>query len=367
MRTDTGAIDEAVDERLRRVLAIHFDPEGGTPYWLEVAARLGFDPRRRVSSLEDLALLGPMDQEALALRPVEDFVPRALLGRRAEFVIAETGGTLGAPKFAVHRRDEFHAAFIAPFLAAARRYDFPREENWLFVGPSGPHVIGVAARACAVALDSPEPFSVDFDPRWAKKLPEGSFALGRYRAHIQEQALRVLESQRVGVIFSTPPVIDGLGERLGEEKRRAIRGIHFGGMAVSAELRRRLGELFPNAVMLAGYGNTLLGMAPELAMTQQDGICYYPQGGRLVFKIVPRDEAGPDEERIWHNVAIGVRGQVMAHRLDETQFIANLLERDTAVRIEPLGNGKTDGFMSEGLADPQPLAIGVAKPALGLY
>lgn len=351
---------------LSRILAIHFDPQGGAPYWLEVAARLGFDPRRDLHSIEDLARLGPMNEEALATRPVEDFIPRSLIPRRAGFIIAETGGTLGAPKFAVHRRDEFHAGFIAPFLAAARRAAFPRGESWLFVGPSGPHIIGLAARACAVALDSPEPFTVDFDPRWAKKLPEGSFALGRYRAHIQEQALRILETQRVGVIFSTPPVIDGLGERLPEAKRRAIRGIHFGGMAVTRELRARLRGLFPNAVMLAGYGNTLLGMAPELGETENGTIRYYPHSVRLIIKIVPLSEA-PDLDRIADQVAVGQRGQVLAHRLDETQLIVNLLERDTAIRLEPPPEAADDGFTLGGLEDPQPLVQGTAKPALGLY
>ena len=42
-----------------------------------------------------------------------------------------------------------------PFVAAAARVHFPRELNWLFIGPSGPHIIGKAARACASAMGSP--------------------------------------------------------------------------------------------------------------------------------------------------------------------------------------------------------------------
>ena len=59
-----------------------------------------------------------MDEPALATRPIEDFIPRSLLNRRGELIIAETAGTLGRAKFCVHRRDEFHEAFIEPFLAA---------------------------------------------------------------------------------------------------------------------------------------------------------------------------------------------------------------------------------------------------------
>lgn len=355
---------DALNERLRRMLAIHFDPRGGAPYWLEVASRLGFDPRREIESVDDLWRLGPMDQSALARRPIEDFVPRSQWARRAEWIVAETGGTLGEPKFAVHRRDEFRAAFIEPFLVAARRADFPRGGGWLFVGPSGPHIIGQAARACAAAMGAPEPFTVDFDPRWAKKLPEGSFALGRYRAHIQEQALRILRTQRVSVIFSTPPVIDGLGEQLDAATRDAIGGIHFGGMAVPPPLRRKLRTLFPNAVMLAGYGNTLLGMAPELLSEECESVRYYPHGVRMMLQVIPLGE-GEDRERIRQRVAVGERGQTLAHRFDETQLLVNLLERDTAVRLAPLV-GDAD-FMQDGIADPQPLTHGAAKPALGLY
>ena len=78
-------------------------------------------------------------------------------------------------------------------------------------------------------------FTVDFDPRWAKKLPAGSFAAQRYLAHIEEQALAVLEVQNIEVLFVTPAVLSSLTERISEAKRMAIRGIHLGGMAASAE------------------------------------------------------------------------------------------------------------------------------------
>jgi hypothetical protein len=164
-------------------------------------------------------------------------------------------------------------------------------------------------------------------------------------------------------------VIDGLGEQLDDARRAAIRGIHFGGMAVGAELLARLRALFPNAVMLAGYGNTLLGMAPELAAPAgESGIHYYPHGHRLILRVVPLDGAEPDAERIPRQAAPGERGQVLAHRLDETQLIVNLLERDSARRLgAPDEKFKDAGFYLEGIADPQPLVQGASKPALGLY
>jgi hypothetical protein len=352
--------------QLHRIIALHFDPAGGSPYWLEKARELGMDPRQAIRTMDDLALLGPMDTEALASRPVEDFVPAALLQQRDQLLVAETGGTLGRPRFAVYRSDEFEAGFVRPFVAAAGRAGFPRGENWLFIGPTGPHIIGRGANGCATALGGPAPFCVDFDPRWAKKLPEGSFARGRYLEHIVDQAMHVLNTQRIGVIFSTPPVLERLADRTPPEKRAQVRGIHFGGMAVSSTLREKLTTSFPRAVMLSGYGNTLFGMVPELRYTQADGIDYFPHGWRLVIGIV-ESSGGVTALRIARPVRYGERGQVMVHRLDETQFLANLLERDTAIRIGPLGEAATDGFELDGLRDPQPIVDEATRPTLGLY
>jgi len=362
----TTRMEEPATAQLQRVIAIHFDPEGGAPYWLAREAQLGIDARRSIRRIEDLAVFGPMDADALATRPVEDFLPRSRLARRPEFLLAETGGTLGRPKFAVHRADEFHAAFVEPFVIAAARAGFPREENWLFAGPTGPHIIGRAAGACARALGSPDPFRVDFDPRWAKALAEGSFARERYLRHIAAQALNVIETQRVGVIFSTPPVLRRLGEAMPALKRAAVKGIHLGGLSVAHDFRAWLAATFPAAVVLSGYGNTLFGMCPELAFDPQAGIDYYPWGVRSVFALV-EPAAGGEAVAPDRVVPYGERGQVCVHRLDETQFIPNMIERDAAVRIPPRADAAASGFLQDGLRDPRPLVQETARPAIGLY
>jgi thienamycin biosynthesis protein ThnN len=358
--------DSALAGQVAHVMAIHFDPDAGAPYWLQRQQELGIDVRREIRSASDLVRLGPMDQEVLSCRPIEDFIPRSMLDRRAELVLGETAGTLGRPKHAVHRRDEFHAAFVEPFLAAADRVEFPRGLNWLFVGPSGPHIIGKAANACANAMGSPDCFTIDLDPRWAKKLPPGSFAWDRYVAHLEDQALTVLESQSIGVIFSTPVVLESLGHRMDRGRREAVRGIHLGGLSVSASQRRVFVELFPRAVILSGYGNTLFGMMPELAWSEQDGFSYYPQGQRLVVRVVPL-EGDSDEDRLPGEVEYGRRGQVVISRLDETQVIVNMMERDTAVRTPAPAWAIEDGFLADGLQDPKPIVSQAMKPAVGLY
>ena len=357
---------ESPDDRVRRIVALHFDPKFGSPYWLEKAASLKLDAVRAIKTLDDLPLLGPMDKAALSSHPVEHFVPRQFLECKTEWIVGETGGTLGRSSFAVHREDEFQAAFVHPFVDAARRANFPRGLNWLLIGPTGPHIIGKAARACAKAMGSMDPFNVDFDPRWARKLPTESVARRRYLKHIEAQALDVIRTQHVGVLFATPAVLKSLAESIEPEQRARIRGIHFGGMAVQVELRERLRVLFSNAVLLSGYGNTLFGVAPELSCSPETGIDYFAQENRLVYRVVA-SEVKDERDQLTRAVSYGQRGQVLAHRLDELQFIPNMLERDSAIRIAPPLEAATMGFVLDGLRDPQPIVDSSSKSSSGLY
>jgi len=351
--------------RLERVIAIHFDADRGAPYWLERQSSLGIDAVKDVQTIEDLAILGPMDESALSQRPIEDFIPRRFHERR-DYILAETAGTLGQSKFAVHRADEFETAFVTPFVKAAERMSFPKDCHWLFVGPTGPHIIGRAARRCAEAFGGADIFAVDFDPRWAKKLPAGSFAAQRYLQHIETQALHVLEVQDVGVIFATPAVLTGLARQMGHAQREAVRGIHLGGMSASAEFMQEMETLFPRAVILSGYGNTLFGMMPQLHYAPETGFDYFAYGNRLVVQLIACCDAGETPD-VASRVEYGQRGQVMVHRLDEMQFLANVIERDTAVRIEPDASARAESFLQDGLRDPQPIVNATLKPAIGLY
>ncbi|CAN5456479.1 AMP-binding protein [soil metagenome] len=351
---------------VRRIMAIHFDPTSGSPYWLDRAATLEIDALRDIRTIDDLKAFGPMDESALATRPIEDFIPRSILFRRSELIVAETAGTLGRAKFCVHRRDEFQAAFVDPFVVAADEIDFPRGQNWLFVGPSGPHIIGKSAAACANAMGSPDPFTIDLDPRWAKKLSPGSFGWKRYLDHVNAQVMKILDSQKIGVLFSTPVVLESLATQLSEHQRHAIAGVHLGGVAVSPEQRELFTLAFPSAVILSGYGNSIFGVMPELAFSPEGGFVYYPHRQRLVVRMVPLDNSSAND-RLQTNVPIGERGQVVISRLDESQLILNLMERDTAVRAAPLAAAAALGFTNDGVGDPRPIVNHAVKPAVGLY
>ena len=230
--------EEEQNRWLESILRIHFDPEEGSLYWLEKARQLDITPVEEIHTTGDLRHFGPMDEEALKRRPIEDFVPRRYWPEKSRWVTGETGGTTGHPITTVYLEDEFYLAFVYPFELVARYRNFPRGQNWLWVGPGGPHIIGKAAVACAKALDSPDPFAVDFDPRWAKKLAPGSMGFKRYFDHVLEQTLRILLTQEIRVLFSTPKVLIELKKVMSKERREAILGVHFGGMELERDLSR---------------------------------------------------------------------------------------------------------------------------------
>jgi hypothetical protein len=342
-----------VAERIRHLLGLHFDPQEGTPFWLDQREALPFDPLTDIRSAADLCRFPPFPREALATRPVEDFVPRCFHHRLAEFIVCETGGATGPPARTVFRQDEFHAAFVTPFLAAAQCTGFPRGLHWLFIGPSGPHPIGKAARLCAGEMGSLDPFMVDFDPRWARKLDAASLARKRYVDHVLAQTESVLATQRIGVIFATPPILSALGERLPERSRLAIQGVHLGGMAADHRFWQRLTlEWFPNAVCLSGYGNSLCGMCPQVSLNPDRPPEYFPHGARLILEVAEANVQG--------------RGLVRFHRLDESCFMPMVVERDEAEAIPAPDGAAADGFQLPGLRDPRP-PVSAASLSEGLY
>jgi hypothetical protein len=350
------------DDRLHELLGLHLHPEWGSPYWLKRQEQLGWDVRDRVRTLDDLWLLGPMPPADLRTFPVRAFIPRALRNQWPRFLVGETAGTSGEPCATAYRDDEFQEAFIAPFLRVAKATGFPHGEPWLWVGPSGPHIIGKAACELARQTGSMGPFSVDFDPRWAKRLAEGSTARQRYLDHVTTQALDVLEREEVGTLFITPVALAALAARLSDRRREAIRGIHYGGMSLVPETVNDFRAAFPQAVHLAGYGNTLFGVVMEVADGHRLAMDYFPLGERVQFHIVDAVETWPPTLR-----ERGQPGRVLFHRLDESCLLVGVLERDQAERLAPSPEALALGGRADGLRNPQPLPALTGQLQLGLY
>jgi hypothetical protein len=362
-------MDNDRTERLRELLALHFHPQHGSEYWLRRQERLGWKVCDRVRTFDDLWLLGPTPPTDLRQFSLRTFIPRAFHRHWPRFVIGETAGTSGAPLAAAYRDDEFQEAFVTPFLRVAGATEFPCGEPWLWVGPSGPHIIGKVVRELARQTGSMDPFSVDFDPRWAKKLAEGSLARQRYLDHVTTQAMDVLGREEVGVLFITPPALAALTERLSDRQREAIHGIHYGGMSLTAETVNRFREAYPNAVHLAGYGNTLFGVVMEVADMPRRNIDYFPLSERVRFEVVDCPEGEADGKGKWppRQFERGQTGRVLFHRLDESCLLVGVVERDEAERVAPSEAARYLGGEADGLRNPRPPAPLAGRLQLGLY
>ena len=110
MKTEVTAADgdvEAAGARLdawvQEVVAWHFDPATGCPFWLSWAEKAGWDPRAEVAGFDDLAKFGHFEDEWLRGGPVRRWVPRGFADRPV--YVFETGGTTGIPKSRVAIED----------------------------------------------------------------------------------------------------------------------------------------------------------------------------------------------------------------------------------------------------------------------
>src|SRR6266542_5556638 len=70
LSTRIEASQEVLDAWVREVIQWHFDPVTGCPFWLDYAQNLGWDPRERIQTYQDVAQLGPFQDEWLRGGPV---------------------------------------------------------------------------------------------------------------------------------------------------------------------------------------------------------------------------------------------------------------------------------------------------------
>ena len=99
-RADASA---RLDAWVRELMAWHFDPATGCPFWLDFAAKAGWDPRKEVHSYADLAKFGNFQDEWLRGGPVRQWVPKGFAGKPV--YVFETGGSTGVPKARINIED----------------------------------------------------------------------------------------------------------------------------------------------------------------------------------------------------------------------------------------------------------------------
>lgn len=335
------------DEFLRAAMRWHFSPETGSPFWLECARSLDFDPLTDVRTFDDLARF-PNVASKLRFARVEDLIPRGY-GTRPDVVgVYESGGTTGAPKRVVLLRDWLDR-LVAWSSAQLDTHGVPRGVNWLCAIPSGPHMVGtVIARQTAYRAGLA--FHIDLDPRWVKKLiADGQSAqAGGYGEHLVEQLACVLQTQDVGVLVITPPVLERLARRddLVKLVNDKVRAINWVGTQMDPDTRHLYRtEVFPSVTLYGGFGNTMiLGNASERPGLTDDDPCVYDSfSPYITFRTID-----PETGR---TVPYGERGQVVMNHVSKSLFLPNNLERDYATRIAP-----PDGQVGDSVADVAPVS-----------
>ncbi len=338
------AARDRLDAHVREIIAWHFSPETGCPFWLAWADKAGLDPRREVDSFADLKKLGHFEDDWLRGGPVRRWLPKGFEGR--PMYVFETGGSTGIPKSRLQIED-FRIDY-ENYSATLSEKTFPRGADWLMLGPSGPRRLRLAIEHLAQYRGGIA-FSVDLDPRWViKLLKRGELnEANLYKQHCIDQALTILRSHpNIKCMFTTPKLLDALCEKI-DLVRYGITGIFCGGTELTPQFHRYVREeLCPGIDFHPTYGNTLMGLATHKPFDPADNyeIIYHPPQPRAVVEIV--DPANADRL-----VDYGQKGRVMLTTLTRETFIPRFLERDQAIRRPPC-----EPYPWDGAGNVQPFA-----------
>jgi len=351
---------EKLDSHLREIVAWHFDPQTGTPCWLERASSLGFDPRKDVRGFDDLKKFGLFEDEWLRGGPVRRWVPKAY--QNNPIYVFETGGTTGIPKTRINLND-FRTDYEM-FSETLPEEHFPKGANWLMLGPSGPRRLRLAVEHLCQYRGG-ICFCVDLDPRWVVKLIKKGWMehLNAYKDHVIEQALTVLKAGHdIKCMFTTPKLLESFAAALEKQgssiKQTGITGIFSGGTEFTPQFTRfAVEELLEGVYMTPTYGNTLMGLACSKPIGSEDGykISYYAPQPRAVVQVVDFDN--PDK-----TVDHGQSGRVMLTTLTKEFFMPRFLERDEGEREPPY-----DKFPWDGVSGVRPYRGFAATTTVGVY
>ena len=342
---DTTAIEKArndLDAHTVEMMAWHFHPSTGCPFWLHYAQSLPFNPLKDVNRYDDLKKFPPFEDEWLRGGPLQRWVPRAFVDKA--LYVFETGGTTGVPKSRVACCD-FRTDY-EQFSATLPEEYFPRGANWLMLGPSGPRRLRLSIEHLAQCRGGIS-FCIDLDPRWVIKLIQRGWMehLEAYKQHCIDQAITILEAGHdIRCMFTTPKLLESLAlalEKKGTTIRQAgITGIFSGGTEFTPQWTRfAVEELLDGAYMTPTYGNTLMGLAASRPIGPADGytIAYYAPQPRAVIEVVDCNDTNSI-------VPYGGTGRVKLTTLTHETFVPGFLERDEGEREQPYKQYPWDGI-----------------------
>jgi phenylacetate-coenzyme A ligase PaaK-like adenylate-forming protein len=349
-----------LDAHVRETVEWHFNPATGSPFWLDFATRLDFDPRSDIETFADLKKFPPFEDDWLRGGPVDRWVPKGLAGEPV--YVFETGGTTGLPKSRIAMND-FRTDYEI-FSDTLPDEHFPKGSNWLMLGPSGPRRLRLAVEHLAHYRGG-ICFCIDLDPRWVIKLIKKGWTehLKAYQEHCIDQAVSLLGGGHdIKCMFGTPKLIEALCLRLEDDgtslHEKGIQGIFAGGTEFTPQWTRfAVEELLDGAFITPTYGNTLMGLAASKPVTAEDGykISYYAPQPRACIEVVDPDD--PDTV-----VDYGATGRVRLTTLTREFFVPGFLERDEGEREEPF-----ETYPWDGISGVRPFAKLAATTTVGVY
>jgi phenylacetate-coenzyme A ligase PaaK-like adenylate-forming protein len=314
-----------VGEWVQQMMHWHFSDDTGAPYWLRIKRELEFDPIRDVRTLDDLRLFGLFDKSALRTMRVGDLVPRGFdhLPRR----VFETGGTSGPPCRVV---DISTGTYNVAIYRVTLEHRGLAGGDVLAMTPSGPHAYGTFVNRLADTWRG-NVFAIDFDPRWVKRCIRDGEPTDGYIAHLMEQTVQLLESQRANLLFTTSVLLKRLVQHLPNPLATyGVRAVCTGGTGCTEEEERYLSENFLSGVFwIDTYGNTLMGHALQAdPLAHSSSRAYYLPPPQAFAHVVDPDN--------WQRaMPHGSRGRILLQTLHRDLLVPNLLERDSAVPVGP--------------------------------
>ena len=341
-------LSEDLDQWTKRIVRRHFDPVSGTPYWLDRATRLSFDPRD-ITRYEELSAFGPFPRDELRTLDPADLVPLAL-SRPLSGMIWESGDNTDDPCWV------YYSQPMLDHRLAWRRWADEREgiepgRNWLAATPAGPHLIGYGAWDLA-ELRGARVYGVDFDPRWIdRQLRAGKMQEAmQYTEHVADQIGAVLMTQPVDYICTTAVLLRALSRREPELIAR-LKGARLVGSHVAPELYRILAKALNGGLLSINYGDTLGSTFTLSALEDGESIVCVPCYPHITMAVVDTSD--------WTRVVdYGKVGQVRLTVMHEDLFLPNILEQDLATRY-----ATGDDWPCDGVANGRPLPrVSNARP-----
>lgn len=361
LETKVKQAKDRLDAHVREIVQWHFSPETGTPFWLEKAKELPFNPLKDVNTFDDLKKFPSFEDEWLRGGPVRRWVPKALQNR--PIYVFETGGTTGIPKSRVVIED--HWIDYEMFSDGLPEKFFPKGANWLMLGPSGPRRLRLAVEHLCQHRGG-ICFCIDLDPRWVVKLIKKGWMehLRAYQEHCIDQAMTILSAGHdIKCIFTTPKLLDALCKKLDEQgssiAKQGITGIFCGGTEMTSQwIRFTIEEYLTDSVYIAPtYGNTLMGLAASDMPTAEQNykIAYYAPEPRAVAQVVDFD----DYNKL---VPYGQTGRVLLTTLTKEFFVPRFAERDEGEREQPY-----EKYPWDGVSGVRPWRGIAAQTTVGVY